>query len=421
MEPSAPPVDQPPPAPVAVAPPPPAPEAAPVPAITASSSSPSHVTAARKSKKRADKPTLTQQRAAQLSAEIQRLFDDLAMSADEMTARQSTVQRLQRLADELFVGRGPKLHLFGSSVNGFGFAGADMDMVLMVSQMEPSEHAAAVETLHEVFVKLGYEGLLALPKARVPVIKFKDPATGFGCDICFNNGLAIRNSLLLSAYASIDVRVRPLVFAVKKWAKARRVNSAFEGTLSSYAYVLCVILFLQTRRQPILPVLQDMTAMRGRNRPQVMVDGFDTYYYYDLDDARLRNFGARNTENLGRLLFEFFMFFGWSFNFKHRVVSPRTGRLLSKEDKGWTKPVDKVTHNKYWFCIEDPFETSHNLGRTVDKGSLDNLRYEFRRGACILGGTFPFRETHGDAAVGKDTPLEQLLTPFATSERPPKL
>ena len=36
-----------------------------------------------------------------------------------------------------------------------------------------------------------------------------------------------------------------MLCAVKYWARCRRVNTTYEGTLSSYAYVLMVIHFLQ--------------------------------------------------------------------------------------------------------------------------------------------------------------------------------
>ncbi len=223
------------------------------------------------------KPQLHDDGAMRLTRELESLFMAKAVPPAEMASRQSTVKRLQSLMDELFPTRNPKLHLFGSSVNGFGFAGADMDMCLVLQGLASDGHGAIVETLEKAFRALDYSNILALPKARVPVIKFTDPATGLGCDICFNNGLALRNSQLLAAYASLDARVRPLAFAVKTWAKARRVNNTFEGTLSSYAYVMLVIHFLQYRRPAVLPTLQNMTALRNRNRPHVMVSGFDTY------------------------------------------------------------------------------------------------------------------------------------------------
>lgn len=296
-----------------------------------------------------------------------------------------------------------------------------MDMCLVLDDVAPDAHGPIVETLEKAFRALDYPEILALPDARVPVIKFKDPATGLGCDICMNNPLALRNTQLLSAYAFVDARVRPLAFAIKTWAKARRVNNTYEGTLSSYGYILLVIHFLQSRRPAILPILQDMTALRGRNKPKVMVDGFDTYFYFNPDDAKLLRFGASNTENLGRLLFEFFLFYGFHFHFMDRVVSPRTGRILTKEEKNWTTPVDKAKRSNYWFCIEDPFEVTHNLGRTVDKGSLFNLRYEFRRAATVLAGTFPFEDCHGAGSGTGKSLLEKLCFPFATTEKMQKL
>lgn len=35
-------------------------------------------------------------------------------------------------------------------------------------------------------------------------------------------------------------------------------------------------------------------------------------------------------------------------------------------------------------CIEDPFETSHDLGRVVDRQTIRILREEFERAAGIL-------------------------------------
>jgi hypothetical protein len=59
---------------------------------------------------------------------------------------------------------------------------------------------------------------------------------------------------LLKTYSELGWYVRPLVLTVKHWAKRRKINDASSGTLSSYAYVILVIHFLQTRG--LLPDLQ---------------------------------------------------------------------------------------------------------------------------------------------------------------------
>lgn len=76
-------------------------------------------------------------------------------------------------------------------------------------------------------------------------------------DITLNNDLAVANTSLLRDYAAVDPRLRQLVLLVKHWAKRRRVNDAYTGSLSSYAYCLLAIAHLQQRAPPVLPILQE--------------------------------------------------------------------------------------------------------------------------------------------------------------------
>ena len=89
--------------------------------------------------------------------------------------------------------------------------------------------------LFRKFLTCFNENLQALTRARVPIVKLMDQNTGLSCDICVNNLLAVVNTKLLRDYAQIDRRLRQLAFIVKHWAKSRRVNETYQGTLSSYA------------------------------------------------------------------------------------------------------------------------------------------------------------------------------------------
>lgn len=123
---------------------------------------------------------------------------------------------------------------------------------------------------------MGFVGLEAVAHARIPILKMRDPDTGLDCDICFNNTLALRNTALLRCYCDIDPRARELGLAVKAWAKARDVNSARFGTLSSYAYVLWVITFLQRLDPPVLPLLQSKVVLSALGVEQGAVSGGHT-------------------------------------------------------------------------------------------------------------------------------------------------
>lgn len=237
-----------------------------------------------------------------------------------------------------------------------------------------------------------------LPRARVPIVKFEDPKTyvkeqtfenylyndfrKFSCDICFNNELPLHNTKLIAEYAKIDERFRQLGFIVKYWAKQRKINEPYLGTLSSYAYLLMVINFLQQRKPPILPALQQIRDI-GDEDLHVDVDGYDCYFFNKSE--RLKDFGMANTETVGELLAAFFKQYGANqFDWENIVLSPRTGGFLTKTEKGWNKIYDEKTRDYFLFTIEDPFEITHNLGRVMDRENFKVIKYEFRRAYRLI-------------------------------------
>ena len=96
------------------------------------------------------------------------------------------------------------------------------------------------------------ENIQVIPKARIPIIKFKDPRSGLDVDISLDNRLAIHNSMMLKSYAQ-EERLQRLIQMVKYWASRRGINNAFEGTLSSYAWTLLSIQHAQLVQPPLAP------------------------------------------------------------------------------------------------------------------------------------------------------------------------
>lgn len=111
--------------------------------------------------------------------------------------------------------------------------------------------------LQNALSKAGASDFEMILHASVPIIKFQ--LNKHFCDICVDNPLPTYNTGLLRQYASLDQRVSPLAYAVKRWAKLNDIASSNMGSLSSYAYVLMVIHFLQQCKPAILPNLQDKT------------------------------------------------------------------------------------------------------------------------------------------------------------------
>lgn len=228
-------------------------------------------------------------------------------------------------------------------------------------------------------------------------LDFPKQGVGIQCDINFFNPLGIHNTKMLRCYSKCDSRVRPMILFIKAWAKRRKINSSYSGTLSSYGYVLMVLHYLINIAQPsVLPNLQLEAHRMGL--PAAEVDGWEVKFYGDEDEivrkALLGGF-TQNRQPVGALLLGFFQYYaqpaqGQGFVWTQDVLSLRTpGGVLTKQEKGWTgakteKGDNKEVRHRYLFAIEDPFETTHNVARTVSHPGICAIRDEFRRTWRIL-------------------------------------
>lgn len=231
-------------------------------------------------------------------------------------------------------------------------------------------------------------------KAAGP-LDFPNEGVGIQCDINFFNPLGIHNTQMLRCYSKCDPRVRPMVLFIKSWAKRRKINSSYSGTLSSYGYVLMVLHYLvNIARPPVLPNLQHEAEADGV--PPTIVDGHEVCFFdrEDIIETRAsQGVVTQNKESLGNLLVGFFRYYAVNsggFFWTRDVLSLRSqGGLLSKDQKGWTGAKTEHNENKevrhrYLFAIEDPFETTHNVARTVTHNGIVAIRDEFRRAWRII-------------------------------------
>ncbi|KAJ3356988.1 hypothetical protein HDU83_009158 [Entophlyctis luteolus] len=253
--------------------------------------------------------------------------------------------------------------------------------------------AQLVEKLGVVMKNASMRDVKMLTRARVPVVKIREPSSGMRCDISFQSNLVLYNTRLLQAYSQIDPRFRELVFIVKYWSKQRNINEPSFGTLSSYCFILMIIHFLQIRG--VLPCLQKILpdgtiAEKIDTIPVHTVEGFNVYFYENVNALR-QIWTSENNESVGELIVAFFKYYSAEFPYVHGIASVRTGMVVPKEDKGWTKEKQQelnrssgATKDRFWLCVEDPFETTNNVGRPVDKETLFEVRGEFIRASKIL-------------------------------------
>lgn len=203
-----------------------------------------------------------------------------------------------------------------------------------------------------------------------------------------------------------------MVLFVKAWSKKRNINTPYHGTLSSYGYVLMVLHYLVNVVKPfVLPNLQTVQAAwtDELSTKEVDLDGYNIRFFRN--EAFIRDLASQkqinvNGESLGSLLRGFFQYYAHgspnvSFHWMQDVLSLRTpGGILAKKSKGWVEaktetvqlqhsgpgPQSKDVRQRYLLAIEDPFETHHNIGRTVVHKGVVAIRDEFRRACRIIEG-----------------------------------
>ncbi|KAK4244287.1 hypothetical protein C7999DRAFT_35371 [Corynascus novoguineensis] len=211
-------------------------------------------------------------------------------------------------------------------------------------------------------------------------LEFPKSGVGVQCDINFSAHLAVQNTLLLRCYSHCDPRVRPLILFVKHWAKVRRINSSYRGTLSSYGYTLMMLHYLVNIAQPfVCPNLQQLARPPAPNlSPQqieetISCKGRNIQFWRDeAEIIRLARDNAltQNRESVGELLRGFFEYYAKggspmtmlpcrSFDWGRDVISLRThGGLLTKQAKGWTGAKTVLEGNGVPTAPGEPSPTS---------------------------------------------------------------
>ncbi|XP_042569571.1 terminal uridylyltransferase 4-like isoform X2 [Cyprinus carpio] len=308
-------------------------------------------------------------------------YRELSPSLIEQQKREQILGSLERFIRKEYNDKA-QLCLFGSSKNGFGFRDSDLDICMTLEGHDNAEKLNCkeiIEGLAKVLKKhTGLRNILPITTAKVPIVKFEHRQSGLEGDISLYNTLAQHNTRMLATYAAIDPRVQFLGYTMKVFAKRCDIGDASRGSLSSYAYILMVLYFLQQRQPPVIPVLQEI--FDGCTVPQRMVDGWNAFFFDDLDELRRRLPELhQNKETVGELWLGLLRFYTEEFDFKEYVISIRQRKRLTTFEKQWTSKC---------IAIEDPFDLNHNLGAGVSRKMTNFIMKAFINGRKLFGTPF---------------------------------
>ncbi|XP_075218747.1 uncharacterized protein LOC142323247 [Lycorma delicatula] len=111
------------------------------------------------------------------------------------------------------------------------------------------------------------------------------------------------------------------------------------------------------------------------------LEGCNVYFFQDLDNLhKVWNGFRKNIKTAGQLWIEMLRFYTEEFDFVHNVISIRTSRLVTKENKNF---------NTMNIAIEDPFNSSHNLGSALSMSMNIHILRQFQGARCHFGRLLP--------------------------------
>eukprot|EP01124_Arcella_intermedia_P006733 TRINITY_DN14044_c0_g1_i1.p1 TRINITY_DN14044_c0_g1~~TRINITY_DN14044_c0_g1_i1.p1 ORF type:complete len:248 (-),score=62.38 TRINITY_DN14044_c0_g1_i1:55-777(-) len=232
--------------------------------------------------------------------------------------------------------------------------------------MKGLKKSQVVGILQRIRQALQGKGTL-IPKAKIPILKsyYIYERKKIQLDISVANYLGVANTQLIKQYVQLDHRFKFIYFVIRRWATQRKIHGAAYNYISSYAYCIMVIHFLQKVDPPVLPCLQDVPP----DTPPVFIHGWDCTVLNDLV------WKSSNTMDVASLLLDFYKYYA-KYDWKKRI-SIRSDSSSS------------VVFPSAIIIIEDPFEITHNLGKTVRPQNLAHIKREFERAYKILSHPRP--------------------------------
>jgi len=258
---------------------------------------------------------------------------------------------------------------FGSYANGFSTVHSDLDVTCHTSDQwlgAEAKQQANMDLQMWIVPMLQEHSSFSVVKeifnARVPLLRLRFENI-LDVDLTCHNTRPLSNTRLLKAYSDMDPRIKDLGIAIKLWAKAAGICDATNSSLSSYAFMLLVVYFLQVHADVQLPVLP--------------VEAFELDAKQEDDERVIASIaGWRCRLSLLELMERFFAFYSnhdpQAFFWGSEVVSVRCGARMARYEPSFSQlPGTHIQRLQ----IEDPYQLERNLHGVLGGAEEEQLRF----------------------------------------------
>ncbi|GIX80171.1 speckle targeted PIP5K1A-regulated poly(A) polymerase [Caerostris darwini] len=313
------------------------------------------------------------------SEQIETFISEISLTPEDLKKRTAFCHDLEEIF-KIYFPDDFKVYQFGSSVNGLGFKGCDLDVCFQINFTD-EEYVTLkdVPTLEDVkegivppdtlrrltplfmlrFIRRAlFKGCpdiskVLFIKARCPLLRFYRPDYDIFCDFSVENKFSVKNTMLLRLLSHFDARFPVLTKIIRYWGKYGDFVGDIEK-FNSYSFSLLVVHFLQTRNPPIFPTINELVSKSEYLKRKVVEDD-DTMF------KDIKKFSpSTNTKTVEELLREFFFHY-LIYDFT-RIMQPATATSIPISSFDFDEdPTEKFEINTV--SIQDPFRPNFNVTR----------------------------------------------------------
>ncbi|XP_018319864.2 speckle targeted PIP5K1A-regulated poly(A) polymerase-like isoform X2 [Agrilus planipennis] len=263
-----------------------------------------------------------------------------------------------------------KLYRFGSTTTGLNWDCSDVDIFCNTNDNQVIPQDQLVKKVRNFMYKDSkFANVFAMPRARIPIVRFVHVPTQLTCDLNFRNMLGVHNSEFISYVWTTDPRLKSLMFIIKFWAK---INGYSSGNAKFSNYLLTVMMLFYLQQMHDFPPIYSMLKVVDSNE---LVDNWNPHFKKNrLELSKIRDVSLKD------LLYGFYEFYA-HFDFGLYVISPYLGKPILKilftnlkqlpvqldfyknnirEKRTAPLPIDK-----FFCCVQDPFELNNNIAKGI--------------------------------------------------------
>ena len=190
-------------------------------------------------------------------------------------------------------------------------------------------------------------------------------------EINCNNFFSVMNSTLIRNYLTYDARALILINTIKDWSKQKEINSNSKLFLSSYCYTLMTIFFLQSMKNPLLPIISSRD-----NLIRMKISEKEFFLEKELlnTSESMKNWHTQNKDDtVVTLMLKWMIFYLYIFNNEEYCIDISNKKLCFRVNEAtYLNEFIKGSKKKSAYCMIDMFDYTYNPGSYMEMDSEEH-------------------------------------------------